>query len=109
MDSYNVIFSEFAKGQLNDYVNYIQYTLYNDQAADAVLDDALETIDALKSVAGSLRLCDNSALKERGYRKINFLHHEYVMLYKLDGKNAHVDGIYHQMQDYEKLFIEDIS
>ena len=109
MDSYVVILSNRAKGQLNDYVNYIQYTLLNDQAANAVLDDALDTIEKLKLVADSLRYCDDPDLRERRYHKIKFLHHDYVMLYKINGKTANVDGIYHEMQDYENLFSEEIN
>lgn len=107
MDSYKVVLSDLAKSQLNDYVNYIQYTLLNDQAAGAVLDDALETIDQLKISAGSLKLCENPELNKLGYHRINFLHHDYLMLYKLNGRTANVDAIYHQMQDYENLFFED--
>lgn len=32
MDSYNVIISPKALSQLNSYIDYIQYTLLNDQA-----------------------------------------------------------------------------
>lgn len=109
MDSYDVILSEPAKIQLNSYINYIQYTLFNNQAADAVLVDVLETIHALKSTAGSLRFCDDPDLKSRGYRKISLSSHDYVMLYKLEGRTACIDGIYHQMQDYENLFRNSIQ
>lgn len=36
MDSYEVIITPHALSQLNDYVSYIQYTLFNDQAAESV-------------------------------------------------------------------------
>ena len=54
MDSYNVEISPYALGQLNRYADYIQYTLLNEGAADEVYTDALETIDALETSAGSL-------------------------------------------------------
>lgn len=31
------------------------------------------------------------------------------MLYKIDGTIVKVDGIYHQLQDYENLFMEDLD
>jgi len=37
------------------------------QAAENVLKDFDATIESLKSVAGSLRLCDNPNLRKRGY------------------------------------------
>ncbi len=109
MDSYNVILSDSAKKQLDAYIDYIQYTLFNEQAADAVSLDALNTIEQLKLVAGSLAPCDNPKLKKRGYRKINFLQHDYVMLYKLNGNTANIDGIYHQLQDYENTFAQTLK
>jgi hypothetical protein len=43
MDSFNVIISPKALSQLNSYIDYLQYTLLNDQAAYSVWQDALET------------------------------------------------------------------
>jgi hypothetical protein len=57
MVSYKVEISPTARDQLNRYVNYIQFTLLNEEAADAVLLDAYETIDDLEASAGSLRFC----------------------------------------------------
>lgn len=36
MDSFNVIISPKALSQLNSYIDYLQYTLLNDQAAYSV-------------------------------------------------------------------------
>ena len=51
MDSYNVIISPKALAQLESYIDYIQYTLFNDQAAKAVWDDAVETVSQLGYMA----------------------------------------------------------
>lgn len=63
MDLFDVIISPKALTQLNDYINYIQYTLMNDQAAYNVWQDALDTQKKLSEVAGSLNLCTHSQLK----------------------------------------------
>ena len=83
MDSYKVITSPKALSQLEEYIDYIQYTLLNEQAAGAVWNDAVETVNRLETVAGSLRYCDDPELKELGYRKIVFIRHSYVMLYRI--------------------------
>ncbi len=106
MDSFNVIISPKALSQLNSYIDYLQYTLLNDQAAFEVWKDAVETRERLASIAGSLKLCNHSVLKKNGYRSINFLRHRYLMLYRIEGSNVYVDAIYHQLQDYEKNFID---
>ncbi len=100
---YNVVITDKAKSQLDDYVRYIAVDLKNPDAARAVLGDAEETKNELSLVAGSLQICDNPKLKEYGYRKILFRRHRYLMLYRLVGVTAVVDAIYHQLQDYENL------
>lgn len=57
MDSYNVIISPKALSQLSSYIDYLQYTLLNDQAAHSVWQDAIETRKRLSIIAGSLKLC----------------------------------------------------
>ena len=101
MDSYNVSISPKALSQLNSYINYINDTLLNEQAAYNVWLDALETRERLSNIAGSLAYCQHPQLKALGYRSINFIHHKYIMLYRVSGTNVFVDAVYHQLQDYE--------
>jgi plasmid stabilization system protein ParE len=108
MDLYNVIVSPNALSQLDSYVGYIQYTLMNEIAANRLWEDAVETTHELEKVAGSLRLCTHPKLKELGYHPIAFKHHRYVMLYRIHGTTAYVDAIYHQLQDYENTFSQDL-
>lgn len=70
----------------------------------SVEKDMKETTERLSHVAGSLKLCDDKILREKGYRTIHFKHHRYFMLYKIAGKQAYVVGIYHDLQDYENAF-----
>lgn len=79
------------------------------QAANAVWHDAIETVNELETVAGSLRKCGDPKLNELGYRKINFIHHKYVMIYRIESETAFVEAIYHQLQDYENVFLDSIS
>ncbi len=109
MDSFDVIISPKAFSQLNDYIDYLQYTLLNDQAAHNVWQDALDTRERLSNVAGSLKPCAHPQLKKNGYRPINFLRHSYLMLYRIEGRTAYVDAIYHQLQDYENIFADKLS
>ncbi len=58
----------------------------------------------LANVAASLKLCDNPVLASYGYRKIHFAKHNFVMLYRIEGKTVIVDGMFHELQDYEGIF-----
>lgn len=64
MDSFDVIISPKALSQLNDYIDHLQYTLLNDQAAYNVWQDALETREQLSKVASSLKFCTHPKLKK---------------------------------------------
>ena len=104
MDLYKIIIAPEAMEQLNEYVSYIKYELLNESAARGVYDDATETGSELTKVAGSLQYCRSPLLRKYGYRVILFRHHQYLMVYRIEGKIAYVDGIFHQKQDYENLF-----
>ena len=109
MDSFDVIISPKALSQLNDYIDYLQYTLLNDQAAYNVWQDALEAREQLSKVAGSLKFCAHPQLKKNGYRAIHFMRHRYLMLYRVEGTTAYVDAVYHQLQDYENTFADELK
>lgn len=109
MDSFNVTISPKALSQLNSYIDYLQYTLLNDQAARNVWQDALDTRERLSKIAGSLNPCSHPMLEKYGYRQMNFLHHRYLMLYRIEGQTAYVDAIYHQLQDYENTFADELN
>lgn len=109
MDSFDVIISPKALSQLNDYIDYLQYTLLNDQAAYNVWQDALETREQLSRVAGSLKFCTHPQLKKNGYRAIHFMRHRYLMFYRIEGATVYVDSIYHQLQDYENTFVGELD
>lgn len=105
MVSYDVIIAPKALEQLQSYVDYAQYTLLNSQAAAAIWQDAVDTQKKLSCVAGSLTYCAHPKLKKLGYRMIMFIRHSYLMLYRIEGSSVYVDGIYHERQDYENIFL----
>lgn len=98
---YKVVVTEDAEGDLNQYIGYLVMVKKNEQAARNVLDDFEATVRSLRSVAGSLKLCDNPRLKELGYRRMNFLLHRYFMMCRIVENVVFVDNIFHELQDYE--------
>lgn len=99
---YNVVVTTDAEEDLNRYIRYLLFDKGSEQAARNVLNDFEATIESLKNIAGSLKMCDNPTLKKLGYRRINFLSHRYFMLYRIEDDNVFVDNIFHELQDYEK-------
>ena len=102
---YNVVVTKDAEEDLERFIQYLIFDKKSMQAAENVLNDFEATIESLKHVAGSLKLCDNPRLRQLKYRRINFLNHRYFMLYRIEEKVVFIDNIFHELQDYEnKLF-----
>lgn len=98
---YKVVMMEDAVADLDKFIAYLLLEKKNGQAARNLLNDFEATKINLSNVAESLKLCDNPGLRELGYRRINFLSHQYFMLYRIKGNMVFVDNIFHESQDYE--------
>jgi plasmid stabilization system protein ParE len=98
---YKVLVTKDAEDDLERIICYLVTEKESQQAAENVLNDYDATIENLKHVAGSLRMCDNPRLALLGYRRINFLSHRYFMLYRIEGNVVFIDNIFHELQDYE--------
>lgn len=97
---YNIIITKDAQDDLDLFIDYLVNEKKNSYAAKNVLNDFEETIEILKVVAGSLKLCDNPKLKKYNYHRINFIKHKYFMLYRIENNNVYVDRIFHELQDF---------
>jgi plasmid stabilization system protein ParE len=100
---YKVIITNDAEADLDHFISYLLFVKKSQQAASNVLDDFEQTKNELSRVAESLKYCENPKLKKYGYKRINFLHHKYFMLYRIEGDTAIVDNIFHDLQDYEHM------
>ena len=102
---YKVVMTTDAEEDLDRFIRYLLFEKQNGQAASNVLNDFEATKISLSRVAGSLKLCDNPRLRELGYRRMNFLSHDYFLLYRIEGDAAIVDNIFHELQDYENKIL----
>lgn len=98
---YKVVVTKGAEEDLERFIKYLIIEKKSMQAAKNLLNDYDVTIESLKHVAGSLKLCDNPRLRQLEYRRINFLNHRYFMLYRIVNNVVFVDNIFHELQDYE--------
>lgn len=106
--AYKVIIMPTAKRRLDMYVYYTLETLRNKDAARAILADAKATANKLSKVADSLKICDNPLLAKYEYRKIRFAKHDFVMIYRIHNGEVIVDGMFHELQDYEGVFANEL-
>ena len=47
-------------------------------------------------------------MRKHGYRKIKFEKHDFVMIYRIQDGQAIVDGMFHELQDYEGIFTNEL-
>ncbi len=106
--AYKVMIMPPAKRRLDMYVYYTLETLKNRQAAKSILADVKATKKRLSVIADSLKICDDPILAKYEYRKIRFAKHKFVMIYRIEGNQVIVDGMFHELQDYEGIFAREL-
>ncbi len=72
---YKIVVTKDAEAYLDKFIKYLIFEKGSSQAAQNVLNDYDATIESLRHVAESLKLCDNPRLRKLEYRRINFLNH----------------------------------
>ncbi len=60
-----------------------------------------DTIELLKDQADHLEYCRSERLRKMGLRKIHFRKHRYLLVYRIKNDKVIVEGMYHELQDYE--------
>ncbi len=98
---YNVYVSDLAYEQYNNFLDYIYNTLLNPQAATSLMEDFDDTIGILEIQAESFGYCKSEQLRKLGFRKIHFQRHRYLLVYRVKQDSIIVEGMYHELQDYE--------
>ena len=99
--AYKIVITSDAEADLDAFLSYLLFVKKNEQAAVNLINDFEDTKNNLANVAGTLKYCDNPKLKALGYKRLNFLSHNYFMLFRIEGNTAIVDSIFHALQDYE--------
>lgn len=102
---FNVELSELAEKQYDEILSYIVNELKNPQALKNVMDDFDDTIAKLEKMADSFGYCNSNRLKKMGLHKIKFARHRYLFVYRVNKSQVIIEGMYHEMQDYENAII----
>ncbi len=102
---FNVELSQLAEKQYDNILSYIANELKNLQALEDVMDDFDNTIGRLEKMADTFGYCKSNRLKEMGLYRIRFAKHRYLFVYRIKGNRVIIEGIYHELQDYENSII----
>lgn len=99
MKTYKVLLTADAREDLKRYLSYLKNVKKSPQAAKNVLNDYIDTRKELEKCAGSLADPDSQKLREWGLKRMNFLRHNYFMLYRIEENNAVIISIFHSLED----------
>ena len=97
---YKLIISERAESHIDNIIDYVVNTLKNPGAAKAILSDIEEAYDKLEYMADVLSYCNDQYLAKRGYRKIILSSLDYLIIYRIEGDEVLISGVFHMREEY---------
>ena len=97
---YSLIISKHAEEQLDDIIRYVAMDLNNPGAAARILDDFETAYNDLAAFAGVFPICQDPYLSSKEYHKYLLQHHDYLILYRINGNSVEVSGIFHTRENY---------
>ena len=105
MIEYKVTVTDDVKKDLKRYRDYLVNVKKSPQSAKNVVLDFRETRKVLQSTAGSIKDPDSVALRTRRLKRINFLKHNYFLLFRIEGTTVFVTNMFHGLEDYENKLV----
>lgn len=99
---YRLIITDRAEELLDGLVNYLLYKLKNQQAAIHLLDNIERIYDRLEENPFQFPLSMDTYLLHKGYREAVLPDMNYVLIFKIEGNNVYVLGVFHQLEQYRK-------
>ena len=103
---YQLKFTPRADNSIDKCIDYLLYQVEgtgNAQAARNFIQDLEQTLNLIQTSAKSFPFYEDERLCKRGFYKLHFLHHNYKIFYRIDGDDAIIEIIMHDLQDYQNL------
>ena len=104
MALYDVKTTDLAQDHFRGHIGYILEKLKNPDAAWNFRDALEKAITELEDHPETAPFCSDPALSGFRYRKKMILDTRYLCICRIDGDIVWIEGIYHELQDYENLF-----
>jgi len=97
---YKLVISERAEMNIDNILDYVVNILKNPGAARAIIIDIEEAYNRLEYMAETFGYCNDRYLADRGYRKIALSGHDYLILYRVEGQEVRISGVFHMRENY---------
>lgn len=100
--SYNLIITERAEVHLDSLVQYLLYKIKSRQAAKHLMDSVSSIYDRLEDNPFQFPECNDEYLFYKGYREAALTDMNYTIIFKIEGKDVFVLGVFHKLEQYER-------
>lgn len=104
--AYNLIITDRADELIDERVNYLLNKFKSLQAATHLLDGISSIYDRLEDNPYQFPDSRDSYLMRRGYKEALVPEMEYRMVFRIDGDDVYIVGLFHDLEDYVPKVIE---
>ncbi len=98
--AYNIVATDEVNKLLDNCVKYLLNKFKSEQAAVHLLDEVSEIYERLEDNPNIYRLSSNPFMRNLGYHEAKISEMDYMIIYKIDGSNVYILGIYHTLENY---------
>ncbi|HJC22761.1 MAG TPA: type II toxin-antitoxin system RelE/ParE family toxin [Candidatus Eisenbergiella merdavium] len=103
--TYKLIIAEHAEELLDEIIYHLIFHFKSSQAAAHLLDSLEQIYFRLEDNPFQFPPSRDPYLNNRHYREALLSDMSYLVLFRVEGKNVFISGIFHQAENYgEKLF-----
>ena len=104
MALYVVELTDRAQDHFRGHIGYILDHFKNPDAAWELYDAFIQAQNELADHPETAPLCTDPALSAFNYRRKMILNTRYLCICRIEGDIVWIEGVYHELQDYENLF-----
>ena len=103
--AYNLIVTDRAEELIDSSVYYIINKLENHKAASRLLDEILAIYDRLEDNPYQFADSKDDYLRGKGYKEASFLSMQYKLIFRIEGDDVFIVGLFHNLEDYPSKVI----
>lgn len=100
--SYSLIITERAEEHIDSLVQYLLYKIKSRQAAKHLLDSVNSIYERMEENPFQFPEYNDEYLFYKGYREAALTDMNYTIIFKVEGKDVFVLGVFHKLEQYER-------
>lgn len=104
--AYNLIITDRADEMIDEKVNYLLIKFKNQQAASHLLNGISVLYDRMEDNPFQFPDSKEPYLLKRGYKEAYISDMDYKMVFRIDGDDLYVVGLFHDLEDYASKVME---